>query len=86
MENTEWIILGLGISLGFCLGNIFQIWVRTISDVRKLKSKVVKELNQKMSKTELILLISHIGFILWFYVGYRFGETKAKKRWLKKKN
>jgi membrane protein DedA with SNARE-associated domain len=36
-----------------------------------------------MSKTELILLISHIGFILWFYVGYRFGETKAKKRWLK---
>jgi hypothetical protein len=46
MENTEWIILGLGISLGFCLGNIFQIWVRTISDVRKLKSKVVKELNQ----------------------------------------
>ena len=31
-----------------------------------------------MSETELILLISHIGFILWFYVGYRFGETKTK--------
>lgn len=33
-----------------------------------------------MGKTELILLISHIGFILWFYVGYRFGKTKSKQR------
>ena len=35
-------------------------------------------------KNELILIISHIGFILWFYVGYRFGKTKTKKRWVKK--
>ena len=37
-----------------------------------------------MMRNELILIISHIGFILWFYVGYRFGKTKTKKRWVKK--
>ena len=33
-----------------------------------------------MSETELTLLINHIGFILWFYVGYRFGKTNKPKQ------
>jgi hypothetical protein len=28
---------------------------------------------------ELTLLIIHIGFVLWFYVGYTFGKQYKKK-------
>ncbi len=36
-----------------------------------------------MSETELILLISHIGFVLWFYVGYKLGKSQERKEWNK---
>lgn len=26
-----------------------------------------------------ILIITHIGFVLWFYVGYTFGKQFKKK-------
>jgi hypothetical protein len=29
--------------------------------------------------TTLTLLIIYIGFVLWFYVGYRFGKQFKKK-------
>lgn len=29
--------------------------------------------------TTLILLVIHIGFVLWFYVGYTFGKKSKKK-------
>ena len=45
----------------------------------QVELKLLKK-KKKMSKTELILLISHIGFFLWFYVGYRFGKNKTKEK------
>lgn len=36
-----------------------------------------------MSEVQTILLISHAGFILWFYAGYRLGKTKSKTNKLK---
>ena len=29
--------------------------------------------------TPLNLIIIHLGFILWYYVGYQIGKTKFKK-------
>ena len=26
----------------------------------------------------MVLLIAHVGFILWFYAGYKYGKLKCK--------
>lgn len=31
-----------------------------------------------MSEKAMILIFAHIGFALWFYVGYRYGKSKCK--------
>ena len=37
------------------------------------KNTTIKPLNQNK-----MFIIAHIGFALWFYVGYRYGKSKCK--------
>ena len=31
----------------------------------------------------IILIMAHIGFVLWFYVGYKLGKFQERKEWNK---
>jgi hypothetical protein len=31
-----------------------------------------------LNQNKMVILLAHIGFALWFYVGYKYGKSKLK--------
>ena len=39
-----------------------------------MKITTTKHLNQ----SKMVIIVAHIGFIAWFYAGYRYEKSKTK--------
>ncbi len=33
-----------------------------------------------LNQNNMVLIFAHIGFALWFYVGYKYGKSKSKSQ------
>ena len=52
----------------------------------KLNTKIIEQQQtktKKMNDINWLLIMAHIGFVLWFYVGYKLGKFQERKEWNK---